>query len=317
MDRQRTKKGFTLVELLVVIAIIGVLVALLLPAIQAAREASRRSQCINNLKQIGLAILNYESTKRELPPAFTPGDTGSQLYGLCNGMNAPTTSRPKPSAGGNKHFILSFILPYMEQQGASSQLNFKLDYDATANENATHQDIKEFLCPSADTRKGAWATDYTTFLYAKESNYCRYIEAAGLTKRKRPVEVLAGMLDGIPTKVRKVSDGMSKTFMFFESAGKPNRYIKGEFQFDDPVPRQEYEWASSMTWDIWGDDDQSTCPITSIMNCNNTHEIYSFHPGGANFAYGDGSVDYLRQDVDIDVFICTFTRAAGDVPGLD
>src|SRR4051794_36734371 len=84
--------GFTLVELLVVIAIIGILVALLLPAIQAAREAARRTQCTNKIKQIGLAIINYESAKKVLPMAYTPNFTGTQLYGVCSGSSNPGTS---------------------------------------------------------------------------------------------------------------------------------------------------------------------------------------------------------------------------------
>src|SRR5262249_217157 len=80
-------RGFTLVELLVVIAIIGILVALLLPAIQAAREAARRTQCINHMKQIGLAVLNYETAKKQLPLAYTPNYTGNIGYGPCPGSN--------------------------------------------------------------------------------------------------------------------------------------------------------------------------------------------------------------------------------------
>jgi prepilin-type processing-associated H-X9-DG protein len=83
------------------------------------------------------------------------------------------------------------------------------------------------------------------------------------------------------------------------------------------VPDVEYRWASNLTYDIWGNEDQSKCPITTIMNCTNTNEIYSFHPGGAIFAFGDGSIDYIGESVDIDVFVCQFTRAANDVPGLD
>ena len=89
--RRVASRGFTLVELLVVIAIIGILVALLLPAIQAAREAARRTQCTNKMKQLGLAILNYESAKKLLPMAYTPNYTGTQYYGPCSGSGTPTT----------------------------------------------------------------------------------------------------------------------------------------------------------------------------------------------------------------------------------
>lgn len=309
--------GFTLVELLVVVAIIGVLVALLLPAIQAAREASRRSQCTNNMKQITLAILGYESAKRVLPPAFTPNDPSAQLYGPCVGDQPPTTSKSNPSNGLARHFVLTFILPYLEREAQYQQIKLGLNYDDATNTPATQQDVREFICPSADTRKNVFATDYTTFIDIDDANYCRYIEAAGLTKRKRPVEMLAGLLSDSPLPIRRVSDGMSKTFMFFESAGKPNHYLKGQLQPLSPVPKEEFQWASNRTYDIWGNEDQNKCPITTIMNCDNAHEIYSFHPGGAIFALGDGSVDYFAESMDMDVFVCLFTRAAGDVPGVE
>lgn len=311
-----TRSAFTLVELLVVVAIIGVLVGLLLPAVQAARESSRRGQCTNNMKQIGLGILNYESVRGTLPLAYTPNDSGGQLFGPCNGEKPPSTSKSNPSNGLGKHFILSFVLPFMERDTMHNQMNFKLDYDAGQNEPVTRQDVRDFICPSGDSRKGVFATDYTAFVDIHDGNYCKYVEAAGLTKWQRPVETLAGMLADVPTRTRKVSDGLSKTFMFFESAGKPNRYINGVLQANHPVPRQEYEWASNLAYDVFGNENQDQCPITTIMNCDNYHEIYSFHPNGAVFAFGDGSVEYLNESIDLDVFICMFTRAANDVSGL-
>src|SRR4051794_9255863 len=115
-SRRSGMTGFTLVELLVVIAIIGILVALLLPAIQAAREAARRTQCTNKMKQIGLAILNYESSKKLLPLAYTPNFAGNQTYGPCNGAAPPTTVTSNPANGLKTHFVLTFLLPFMEQQ---------------------------------------------------------------------------------------------------------------------------------------------------------------------------------------------------------
>jgi prepilin-type N-terminal cleavage/methylation domain-containing protein len=105
-------RGLTLVELLVVIAIIGILVALLLPAIQAAREAARRSQCVNKMKQLGLAVLNYESSRKLLPPANTPNDTTAFKMGaaICFGKrlgNSDTTGKRRPF----------FSLPFHDRGG--------------------------------------------------------------------------------------------------------------------------------------------------------------------------------------------------------
>src|SRR3954452_23921789 len=106
----RHSRAFTLVELLVVIAIIGILVALLLPAIQAAREAARRSQCINKMKQLSLAVLNYESARKVLPYGNTPNFTGAWKTGLCTGVAGPGTA-----TNGLAHYtVFAYILPYIE-----------------------------------------------------------------------------------------------------------------------------------------------------------------------------------------------------------
>src|SRR4029078_10604342 len=118
------KRGFTLVELLVVIAIIGILVALLLPAIQAAREAARRSQCVNKVKQLGLAVLNYQSARKLLPYTSTPNLTLAVKTGACNGAAGTAVS----TNGLKHHSVFSFILPYMEQQAVYDQIDFKYDW---------------------------------------------------------------------------------------------------------------------------------------------------------------------------------------------
>jgi prepilin-type N-terminal cleavage/methylation domain-containing protein len=329
MQRAQSKQsGFTLVELLVVIAIIGVLVALLLPAIQASREAGRRGQCLDNMKQLALAVLSYESTRGTLPLAYSPNNTAEQLYGNCVGNKIPTTKKPgnPPAVPGKppgvlktKHYLLSFILPHLERQRLYDKIDFNADWSAS---DATKEDIQEFLCPSADTRKRAYTTDYTTLVDIEPRNYCRFIEGAGLASMKRPVDRLAGMLSDLPIKSANVRDGLSYTFMLFESAGRPNHYFKGVFQVDNPIAKGRYEWASPKAdWGdvinnpvVFGNGNQLDCPITGLMNCDNDHQVYSFHPGGAIFAYGDGSADFVNQQIDVDIFVCKFTRAARDIP---
>lgn len=312
----RNRSGFTLIELLVVIAIIGVLVALLLPAVQAARESSRRTQCTNNLKQIGLAIINFESSLKKFPLAYTPNNTGPHPFGACNGEDAPSTSKNHPANGKLSHFVLSFILEYMDRQNQYDKINFKLNYNDAANAPVLQVDVPEFICPSADTRRGKFVTDYTTLVDINEGNYCKYLEAPGLTPQKRRVETLVGLLSDMPTTVANVRDGMSNTFMFFESAGKPNRYIKGVLKPGDPVPAPEYQWASGTAYDTWGNvpSNSPDCPLTTVMNCDNYHEIYGFHSNGALFVYGDGRVEYHSDTIDLDIFLCLFTRAARDIP---
>ncbi len=331
------RKAFTLVELLVVIAIIGILVALLLPAIQAAREAARRIQCTNNMKQIGLAILNYETQKRELPLAYSPNWYGRPYVGPC------TQSQQIQTTSNNlkDHFVLTFILPYLEQQAVYDRINLDQDWFDTANNGrgttnrvATAVDIADYICPSAERRSGKYATDYISLIKISDTDYCNDVEGGPmLTKQRRKREQLYGMLQEIPMPVRKVTDGLSKTFMFFESAGRPNQYnqngaLIGEMpqktQTGSPyrksvspaAPHEGTQWADADTYALWGNVfDPNVCPVTSIMNCDNYSEIYSFHPGGAIFLFGDASADFLSDDVNIDSFISLFTAAADDIAG--
>jgi prepilin-type N-terminal cleavage/methylation domain-containing protein len=136
--RAKIRRAFTLVELLVVIAIIGILVGLLLPAVQAAREAARRMQCSNNLKQMGLALHNYESAHRKFPPGFISRVTGPWPGG---------GNDPVPEAGPGWS-VFAMILPHMEQSNLHSSINFHLPITAPANQVARSTSVKEFQCPS-------------------------------------------------------------------------------------------------------------------------------------------------------------------------
>jgi prepilin-type N-terminal cleavage/methylation domain-containing protein/prepilin-type processing-associated H-X9-DG protein len=279
----RRSAGFTLVELLVVIAIIGVLVALMLPAVQAAREAARRMQCDNNLKQIGLAIHNYEGTHRVFPPAYwrRPG-----------------------------HNMLAFILPYIEQRAVHSVYRWDIDWDDPANVPATRVKIDVFVCPSAPSGRN-YVSDYATCEYIPNTQGRRDLIASGsLTVRSEwdglfekgdPGE------DFAPTNpVAVVRDGLSNTFMLFEDGGRPREYEHGK-----PTDRTNVtgaRWADPAA-EFWV---HLLCGA-QIVNCTNNNEIYSFHPGGANFLYGDGSVRFHPETIDPETFVSLFTRSAGDV----
>jgi len=317
-------RAFTLVELLVVIAIIGILVALLLPAIQAAREAARRTQCVNKMKQIGLAILNYESARKQLPLAYTPNYTGTIGMGACPGTSTPGNT----TNGLPRHFVLTFILPYMEQQALYDQIDTQTKTPTLMNWNATAQsptkktinndvvkvDIPDLICPSAETRPNTYTTDYYTMVDILDSPYCTLIENTGLAKSKRSVDRLLGLLQDMPTSLKKCTDGLSKTFMFFESAGRPNNFDKNRRLI--AVMTDDYQWADDGVYAVWGNSADPACSLTAVMNCNNYQGLYSFHSGGGVELFGDGSADFVREDIDLDTFISLYTRAADDIASL-
>lgn len=132
------RSGFTLVELLVVIAIIGILVGLILPAVQSARESARRMQCSNNLKQMGLALHNYESAHRTFPPGFISRTTGAWPGG---------SNDPVPEAGPGWS-LFAMILPQLEQATLHATINFSIPITAPANQAARSTKVSSYRCPS-------------------------------------------------------------------------------------------------------------------------------------------------------------------------
>lgn len=325
LHRRTASRGFTLVELLVVIAIIGILVALLLPAIQAAREAARRAQCTNKLKQLGLAFLNYESAKKQLPLAYTPNYTGAPYRGPCPGTlgTAPTTN------GRPAHFVLTFILPYLEQQALYDRIDIETQpwnssnvstRTGTKNVDVVKVDIPDFICPSTENRPNSFTTDYYTMVTIKPDGaggYCSVIENTGLARSKRATDRLLGLLQDTPTSLKKCTDGLSKTFLFFESAGRPINYDRNRAVIQSQSPMtKDYQWADPGVYAVWGNSLDPNCPLTVVMNCNNYQGLYSFHSGGGNELMGDGSVSFIQDNIDVDLFISLYTRAADDLGSL-
>jgi prepilin-type N-terminal cleavage/methylation domain-containing protein len=325
------RAAFTLVELLVVIAIIGVLIALLLPAVQAAREAARRLGCKNNFKQIGVAILAYENTHGAFPPAF-------RLFSWSSW-----------STGYN---YTIYILPQLEQQdvynlytfhnGAGTNYSWNYKGGTIDNLGASRRLMPTFVCPSAPTpsaRDGITAGDLGVIDYAACTIY-RGFDGTGSTSIRTTLvntgrikdrgagfpatanwrSILQPLVDdaasrveypylqpppGEPMKMQDVTDGLSQSMLLCEDAGRPEYWVNGHKAGTTPAEN----WADPDSW-YWV---HYTCNGGQVFNCNNSNEIYSMHPGGGLFLFGDGSVTYLPTDIEPEVFVSLYTRSAGDV----
>lgn len=301
----RERSAFTLIELLVVIAIIAILVALLLPAVQQAREAARRTQCKNNLKQLGLAIHNYESTYSRLPSAgqgtdFTP--TGPV-----------TTFGP--------HALFSQILALMEQGNTYSRFDFNFAYNETPeNIAASRQAISAFICPTnawranAADQQGFGCTDYAA------SYYVDLDPATGTGNSSLRRE---GGLTRSWTRMSDITDGLSSTIFLVEDSGRDERMQPGHV-YTDPVDgqlRRFWRWAEpdnaiGISKGVNNNKSPrggpSTCPWT-VNNCGPFEEIFSFHAGGAHVLLGDGAVRFLNESLDLTVLRALATRSEGEV----
>lgn len=316
--------AFTLVELLVVVAIIGLLLALLLPAVQAARETARRTQCVNHLRNLALATLQYETANNCYPPA-------------ANDRDGQVPNSVKPPVA--RHNGISRLLPYFEEGNKFQEIDFEYDWNHPRNYDVTRQDVAGILiCPTAPNgRTHHHVTDYVagTRLTVKRTASNRSLEPLidrglihgkggapdgsppwdGLMQVDKTVLIANSIrIDHKKTDRRRVraamvTDGLSMTWMWFESAGKPHIYEQGVFTEEDTSANSRYRWASQETWMAIND----YCGQSQIINCDNVSKPYSFHGGGTNIAYADAAVRFHTDDLDPQLFVALFTMAGDDI----
>ena len=307
--RLNRRLAFTLIELLVVIAIIGVLIALLLPAIQKVREAANRASCQNNLKQIALGLLNFESERGGFPPSETTG--GSSLY------------------NGYQHSWSAALLPYIEQTASFNLYSYKANWNDTVNYPAIRTYLKLFNCPSTpdqprtDTthEPNASAGDYHAVNAIK---YFVGINCFGLTglNQNTPDDprLVGAMRRNEVTRVAYITDGTSHTILVAEDAGRP-QWFNADREVFIPMPAPPYGqagWADPTgAFSIDGSQRNGQVPGDCAINCSNNSEVYSFHAGGANVVLADGSVHFLRMDLDLCTLAALVTRAGGEVVSED
>jgi len=320
--RRDSRRGFTLVELLVVIAIIGVLVALLLPAIQAARESARRSQCQNNLRQIGIGMTQFLDAKKHFPPGqFKPA-------GVPNSAASGWASR---------------FLPYIEEQATYERIDFKLSMRHKPNwqpdlTGPVNQVISVYLCPSMATHQadreqtrlgifkrngiyeegsgdGMGAIDYfgnggpgqnvinplTGKGYGDDRGMLLRMESGG------PCLGSKYTCSAKTIRPQQVTDGLSRTMLSFESSGQG--------WFDSGGSRNKSETPGA-----WASRDNSGRRLKEKVNMPpelawESPEVFSDHPGGANILLCDTSVRFLSEDIEGYVYFALATRDANETFG--
>lgn len=328
------RRGFTLIELLVVIAIIAVLIALLLPAVQQAREAARRSQCKNNLKQIGLAMHNYLESFQQFPAMR---QTGTIPAGVHHGWGVK-------------------ILPYVDQGPIYNLFDFTrpwyqgpADTPSSNNLTASQTKLQVYRCPTAPDRDAMAAPNPTTVVLdapfttnpsttsdpdsapvrkTAASDYSAFFGGGGyglpLLDNNGAILSVTGIEFTLQTyrKIAGITDGTTNTLMIAEAAGRPYHYIKGKQQsgpsaFGSGIASVTAPYAdrkyTQPPWSDWGSGpanafafyDSSgiegrvavgTTPGCAV-NCNNVAGIYAFHTGGSHALLCDGSVRFLSSSI--------------------
>jgi prepilin-type N-terminal cleavage/methylation domain-containing protein/prepilin-type processing-associated H-X9-DG protein len=305
------RRGFTLVELLVVIAIIGVLVALLLPAIQAARESARRSTCTSHLKQQALAIHAYHDAHGILPSVY-------------NGEQDPFTGY---LTGLSSHAYRTVILPYMEEQDLFLQFDFSVYATDPVNQAAANHAMPIFNCPStprsAEIARGLWVgrgkLDETLSAAVTDYNASEGVMTGPECIPGAWGEVVPGNGKEYGA-VREVGfkhtvDGLSHTTLVVERAGLPDLYANGGSQFTPHDPPGYRTFGNVGLWAISAEmtfNHVSPVDGQRLVNFDNTKGLYAFHPTGAQAAFADGSVHFLAESIDNKTLIALVTRAGSE-----
>ncbi|MBN9122550.1 MAG: DUF1559 domain-containing protein [Planctomycetes bacterium] len=343
------RSGFTLIELLVVIAIIAILIGLLLPAVQKVREAAARMTCSNNLKQLGLACHNYESSFGKLPGAGegTQG-TGTGFANLQNYTGSPLTPGVAPPQGYYFHSLWYYLLPNIEQNNIYQQIDPNQYYNANSTAFPNHAAafknvIKTFVCPSypyeSKDSQGYGYVHYGATVYTDIS------QTTGL--RDKVNARVRGALDNVQIPITAITDGTANTIMIAEDAARRENYVTNTAYTDPAVTagvaidgtsfqtRRFWRWGeqdsgfgvsgdpnlntTSTSFKIInnnnnspGTDGPSSCNWLTTNNCGTNDEIFSFHTGGANVVFADGHVAFLRDSLSPTVVAALVSRSNGE-----
>jgi len=313
----KRRAAFTLIELLVVIMIIGILVALLLPAVQAAREAARRMKCANNLKQIGLALHSYHGAHGSFPPGNI-----NRSAGLCPGAAEPVTSFSRYS--GN---WLIAILPYVEQDALYDRYDNRYTNESEENRAVRETTVAAYACPSdgaigtlavpATGPASKFSAKYAPGSYRAVTGWSgdgiNFLDSEMMFDYKSewrgPIHaVFTSFAWGYNTEsFRDITDGTSATLMVGESTTSSNLARRTFWAYSFAYYSQSSITSQQRT--LWGDYDRCVeCEGTgSDLPCK--REWGSFHSNGMNFVFCDGTVHFINTDIDLDLLASLATIA--------
>lgn len=303
-DSCRRRSAYTLIELLVVVGIVAVLIGLLLPAVQKVREAANRMACGNHLRQIGLACHQHHDTYGVFPPGWA---------------GAPFTV-PQGQILQGGHGTFPFLLPFLEQEALARIYRWDRRARGPENQPVATAQLAVFQCPSAVPNR--WVTaveDPGNYDYGGRGACGDYAGVREIDPRLADLRLVdrAATYQGVLTvncltRLADITDGASQTILVTECAGRPKLLRAGR-----PVPGSYVSggvWVSgTLMFGQGSTPDGAAKPGPCAINCTNDRELYSFHPGGANAVFADGSVHFLNAGMDIRTFAALVTRAGGEV----
>lgn len=320
MNDVRRFRAFTLVELLVVIAIIGLLVGMLLPAVQAARESARRAQCTNNLKQLGLAFHNYHDAHKAFPPSYVIQPGGGGLHGAPD----PLTRDAGPGWAWG-----TLLLPYLEQGSLHDVLDLRRPCWDPANAAAARTQLGLFLCPSATGTNGPMdVVSESGEVLATFARSCYVVSAGQDEPWLYTVDSYEGIADGplyrnSPTRAASVTDGLSSTVF----AGEHHPVLSdktwlGVVPGAIVCPKPEFAFGGCEPGAILVNCHSGPCSYVDppVIHPPNSPicapcQMYAEHPGGCNVLLGDGSVHFISEMINQLTWAAMSSRAKGEVVG--